>query len=1172
MSYRNILTNCPSDARNPLRVICHADLDAGFFPPSSHSHFLTLSQFERKRLNLPIDAPIVVQQWNGLIAISYPARNAGVSRHENIFEAKKKCPNLIPVHVATYKEGVEEPGYWDDPPTQATHKVSLDPYRREGSKVLKFMHDYFPNSEIEKASIDEQYIDLTEMVRGKIIERYPFIAHLPPDKTLDDALPYPPIISFAGLGNLVSTREEEDDDKREHCYTDTDTQPSWSDVALQIGAEAVSGMRRAMYEQLSYTCSAGISHNKILAKICSAWKKPDAQTILRQTAVNNFLAPMRFQKIRSLGGKFGETLAAHYDAASVSDLLTVPLSEMQRHFGEESIWIYNTIRGVNSDQVTQRVMTKSMLASKSFRPTVKTVGEIRHWFKILSSELSQRLKEMRGEQDKRTMWPKSIVLSINQLYQPSRSHQSPFPYNAAFGPELIQKHAEKLLREFVASEMKDIPNEHRLGYEVNKLALSFSGLAAVEAGQRGIAGFLGSNSGNSGNSGESGERRDKVVKHKEAKRQRTDSTAAAPSQKKKKKDQPKTGLTAFLASASASANASASATTKKQGKEMTTETITISSSEEENDTDVCPKCKIPVKSTDKGQHSDLHFAFSERIWQMNNCKLIINLILTPSCTTSMRIALKDGLRKLFKRDASAKDARKPRQSQPSNNNSVESFKEHPIGQPTLTDSSSSPKMSVKDFKRRSSSELLGRQTPTQTTSHFQPSRQSPAPVPAFKTHRKPPPKQQNLSAWHTSDEDDDDDDRGDMTNFRDRIRQSRSTIRHAATTIPDDTSDDSDDTLPLSQLRSKSQVSLATSIASKPNKSTPSLKLQGSSHQLSYRKPPPPSRKHTSTLSSTLSPASLSPNYQRQSHASYSPQSRQTPSNGLRPPPPPSPSVSMHSAPGGSLFNPFMPSASPMQMSQIPPASFPFPPMGQTGQAPIPPPNMNMAIPTPPPSAQSSTSGDLNQHAAQAAQMHFQAMMNARQSFQAYVAQHAAFLAGQQWDEEHSQAGGSEAGGYSVHDEDYYLSGGGGDIGGGMKSMKSAPSHGKNKAKSDYGGVSPSPSSADSRKSATANHLQIQQAHARAQMRYSDRPRKTPSRDSLRMGATSPASYANHSHHSQSTHTLRPPSRDSLLSPSRDNVGPPPPPTIRHYRGQSSSSSIPKNPTKLRSQSTLSMR
>ena len=38
--------------------------------------------------------------------------------------------------------------------------------------MLKLMQEIFVGCEIEKASIDEQYIDLTELVRNKILERY----------------------------------------------------------------------------------------------------------------------------------------------------------------------------------------------------------------------------------------------------------------------------------------------------------------------------------------------------------------------------------------------------------------------------------------------------------------------------------------------------------------------------------------------------------------------------------------------------------------------------------------------------------------------------------------------------------------------------------------------------------------------------------------------------------------------------------------------------------------------------------------------------------------------------------------------------------------------------------------------------------------------------------------
>lgn len=96
--------------KDPLRVIALCDSDAFY------------AACERVRLGLDPSVPLVVQQWESLIAVSYPARKFGISRMDKIKDAKKKCPNLVAVHVATYKEGEKEPGYWSGVDTR-THKV-----------------------------------------------------------------------------------------------------------------------------------------------------------------------------------------------------------------------------------------------------------------------------------------------------------------------------------------------------------------------------------------------------------------------------------------------------------------------------------------------------------------------------------------------------------------------------------------------------------------------------------------------------------------------------------------------------------------------------------------------------------------------------------------------------------------------------------------------------------------------------------------------------------------------------------------------------------------------------------------------------------------------------------------------------------------------------------------
>jgi len=65
-----------------------------------------------------------VLQWDMLLAVNYPARKYGISRMDKKKDALERCPHLKVVHVATYKEGEAQPGYWEEVDTK-THKVGI---------------------------------------------------------------------------------------------------------------------------------------------------------------------------------------------------------------------------------------------------------------------------------------------------------------------------------------------------------------------------------------------------------------------------------------------------------------------------------------------------------------------------------------------------------------------------------------------------------------------------------------------------------------------------------------------------------------------------------------------------------------------------------------------------------------------------------------------------------------------------------------------------------------------------------------------------------------------------------------------------------------------------------------------------------------------------------------
>ncbi|WVF72776.1 hypothetical protein IAT40_007594 [Kwoniella sp. CBS 6097] len=493
-TYRHLLSQQAMTVFNPLRTIAHCDIDAAY------------AQFEQVRLGLPDDIPLICAQWQSIIAVNYPARKYGIKRFTTLDEARKMCPHLVVQHVATYRNGEAEAGYWGEVDPM-THKVSLDPYRRESLKILAIFKEMVPRGEIEKASIDEAFLDLTPMVIERLLTLHPYLSTIPDDAPdgIDSPLPPAPPISWGKAGNVfpincdtadgAGTHEdggEADDGEREEERSDdgegeeverriTGRGDTWEDWALCVGAELMRDVRDEVFRQLHYTCSAGIAHSKAMAKLCSAWKKPNNQTVLRGSATAAFLRDRDFTDIRTLGGKLGNAIATEYGAKTVGDMLTVPLDELQSRFGEESIWVYNIIRGIDHTEVKERVSTKSMLASKNVRPNVRTPEQGLHWLNVLSGELNVRLREAREVAP--GLWPKTLVLSHRQGIDPSRSRQTPFPFTRNLSAEYIVKFAKKLWEE-ATQPMKNG------NMKLNNIALSFTGLERLEEGQQGIENFF----------------------------------------------------------------------------------------------------------------------------------------------------------------------------------------------------------------------------------------------------------------------------------------------------------------------------------------------------------------------------------------------------------------------------------------------------------------------------------------------------------------------------------------------------------------------------------------------------------------------------------------------------------------------------------------------------------
>lgn len=437
----------------------------------------------------------------GLIAINYPARKSGLSRHVNVVEAKKLCPSIICQHVATWREGDEKWAYHDNAFANiATHKVSLDPYRLECRKILACIKSCLPadKQKVEKASIDEVFLDLSAQIHSILLERYPELAQPPPNGDVSEYLPMPPTTALDwqadALVDLDGNETEEDD-------------PDWDDVATLIGSEIVRKVRAVIREQLKYTCSAGIAQNKMVAKLGSAYKKPNQQTVIRPRAIQQFLSEFKFTKIRSFGGKLGDEIVAAFGTEFVKELLDIPLAQLRQKLGDDTgTRVYQLIRGIDHSEVNPRTVLKSMLSAKSFRPTINTEEQATRWLRIFVADIYSRLVEEGVLENKRR--PKTIHLHYRCSGQ-DRSKSVAIPAAGTLTKEILLELAQKLLMMGIV-EGKIWPCAN--------LSLSVSGFEEGVTGNMGIGAFLVKGNAENDKLKDAGERQNNREEHEESPR------------------------------------------------------------------------------------------------------------------------------------------------------------------------------------------------------------------------------------------------------------------------------------------------------------------------------------------------------------------------------------------------------------------------------------------------------------------------------------------------------------------------------------------------------------------------------------------------------------------------------------------------------------------------------
>ncbi|NXL88760.1 POLH polymerase, partial [Alectura lathami] len=176
--------------------------------------------------------------------------------------------------------------------------------------------------------------------------------------------------------------------------------PNCPDVQLTMGAVIVEEMRVAVEAATGFRCSAGIAHNKMLAKLACGLHKPNRQTLLSSRSVPQLFSQTPVSSIRYLGGKLGAAITDILGVEFIGQVTQFSETELRTHFGDKTgPWLYDLCRGIDDEPVKNRLLPQSIGCSKNFpgRTALATQKEVQHWLLQLALELESRLIKDRSQ-------------------------------------------------------------------------------------------------------------------------------------------------------------------------------------------------------------------------------------------------------------------------------------------------------------------------------------------------------------------------------------------------------------------------------------------------------------------------------------------------------------------------------------------------------------------------------------------------------------------------------------------------------------------------------------------------------------------------------------------------------------------------------------------------------
>lgn len=175
---------------------------------------------------------------------------------------------------------------------------------------------------------------------------------------------------------------------------------SWLDVTgdwYKSGEEIAEEIRKRVKKEIGITVSAGVSFNKIFAKLGSDYKKPDAVTVINKDNFKKIVYPLPCSDLLMVGRATTKKLN-YYGIYTIGDLANTDTAFLKSLFGKNGEMLKRFACGEDTSPVRHMDLSqevKSIGNSSTIHRDLVNDEEVKIVFTVLSESVARRMRRLK---------------------------------------------------------------------------------------------------------------------------------------------------------------------------------------------------------------------------------------------------------------------------------------------------------------------------------------------------------------------------------------------------------------------------------------------------------------------------------------------------------------------------------------------------------------------------------------------------------------------------------------------------------------------------------------------------------------------------------------------------------------------------------------------------------